>query len=64
MTDKVLVPREFIQFVKTAPVRSGVCCCGEDMDKHPAPESCGHAPVDQWDWSLHLWLEQIKEEEP
>ena len=63
MTDKVLVPREFIEFVRTAPVSSGVCCCGESMDDHPEASMCGHTPTDQWDWSLHLWLEQIKEED-
>ena len=50
---------EFIEFVRNAPVSSGVCCCGESMDRHSDPMSCGHSPVDQWDWSLSLWLEEI-----
>lgn len=24
----------------------GVCCCGDDMQSHPEPMSCGHSPVD------------------
>lgn len=55
----VLVPVAFVEFVKTAPVQSGVCCCGDSMDNHPSPMSCGHSPVDQWDYSLSGWLEQI-----
>ena len=35
MTEKVLVPREFIEFVRTAPVSSGVCCCGEIKNVWP-----------------------------
>ncbi|TGV26372.1 hypothetical protein [Mesorhizobium sp. M4B.F.Ca.ET.143.01.1.1] len=55
----VLVPRDFIEFVKSAPVSSGVCCCGDDMETHPEPISCGHTPVDQWHYSLSQWLDQI-----
>jgi hypothetical protein len=51
--------REFVDFVRQAPVSSGVCCCGDDMEKHADPMSCGHAPVDQWDHSLSQWLKEI-----
>lgn len=54
-----LVPVAFLDFVKTAPVSSGVCCCGDDMEKHTDPMSCGHSPVDQWNYSLSSWLRQI-----
>lgn len=54
--DMVLVPQEFIEFVKNAPVSSGVCCCGGDMNHSPYE---GHEPVDQWDHSLGLWLKEI-----
>lgn len=48
------VPDEFIAFLRTAPVSSGICCCGGREG------SCdGHAFVDQWDWSLSGWLDQI-----
>lgn len=55
----VMVPLEFLDFIKNAPVSSGTCCCGNDMEKHPDPMSCGHTPVDRWDYSLAKWLEQI-----
>lgn len=51
--------RDFIEFVKSSPVNSGVCCCGDEMDTHPEPMSCGHTPVDQWHYSLSQWLDQI-----
>lgn len=27
-------------------VTDGVCCCGDDMEKHASPMMCGHSPVD------------------
>lgn len=27
-------------------VRSGVCCCGDNMERHSPPMDCGHSPVD------------------
>ncbi len=58
--DKILVPSDFVDFVKNAPVSSGVCCCGDSMEGHADPMSCGHSPVDQWDYSLSNWLEEIE----
>lgn len=55
--------REFIEFVKTAPVSSGVCCCGCDMSDHPEAMECGHVPTDQWHYSLSLWLEELEKGE-
>lgn len=41
---------EFIKDgVMNAPVASGVCCCGDSMENHADPMSCGHIPVDMWD---------------
>lgn len=45
--------------VASAPVGSGVCCCGDDMTKHPSAFSCGHTPVDMWDNYLSGWREEI-----
>ena len=39
-------------FIASAQVSSGVCCCGEAMDGHSSPMSCGHSPVDLWDHSV------------
>lgn len=55
--DMVLVPREFIEFVKNAPVSSGLCCCGNRLDYE---NGCGdHPPVDQWDYALSKWLKEM-----
>jgi len=39
-----------------AQVSSGVCCCGEPMDGHSSPMSCGHSPVDMWDHAVEKLL--------
>ena len=60
--DMVLVPKAFIEFVKNAPVSSGVCCCGNSIIEGVG---CGdHSPVDQWDYSLDNWLKEILVEPP
>lgn len=65
MTDKELAAAykaqrdELLAFMRRAPVSSGVCCCGDDMEKHASPMICGHSPVDQWDDSVYSWAEQI-----
>lgn len=44
------------EFIARAPVSSGVCCCGEPIDGHSSPMSCGHTPVDLWDHSVEQIL--------
>lgn len=64
MNDKLLDKyKAFLEFVKTAQVQSGVCCCGDNMANHPEPMSCGHMAVDQWDYSLKLWCEELENAE-
>lgn len=48
-----------IAFMENAPVNSGVCCCGDDMNRHGNPMACGHSPVDMWDHSVICWREDI-----
>jgi len=31
-------------------MRSGVCCCGDDMETHSPPMNCGHSPVDSGEY--------------
>lgn len=33
-----------------ADMSDGVCCCGDNIDDHSDPMSCGHAPVDMGDY--------------
>jgi len=52
---------EFVEFVKYAPVSSGVCCCGDNMAGHSGGMQCGHSARDQWDYSLSQWLEKLQD---
>lgn len=45
-------------FIRSAPVSTGVCCCGDDMERHAHPMSCGHSPVDEWDHQSQLILDE------
>lgn len=31
-------------------IKSGVCCCGDDMARHSNPMHCGHSPVDSGEY--------------
>ena len=46
-----------LDFIEHAPVGSGVCCCGEDMENHVSSD---HSPFDQWSWSVHHWSREIE----
>lgn len=50
---------EFAQWVSTAPVSTGVCCCGDSMENHDDAMNAGHAALDEWDYALRGWLEQL-----
>lgn len=58
MTDEEKFIKELVGFIKYAQVASGVCCCGESMNNHSSPMSCGHTPTDVWDHSVYLLLEE------
>lgn len=49
-----------VDLVCTAPVSSGVCCCGDSMDNHPNPMNCGHSPLDMWDNAVANLLKEAK----
>lgn len=48
-----------VEFIKNAPVASGVCCCGDSIAGHADPMTCGHVPVDAWDYAVLLLCEEI-----
>lgn len=48
-----------IDFIRTAPVGTGTCCCGDDMKNHALDS---HSPCDQWDYQVRLMVEQIERE--
>lgn len=49
--------REFAEWVRKAPVESGVCCCGDVLAAHN--QNTGHSFTDQWDRSLSNWLKEL-----
>lgn len=53
--DWQVVPKEFIEFVKNAPVSSGLCMCGES-ENHGFSD---HSPVEMWSYHLNGWLKQF-----
>ena len=44
-------------FIAHAQVSSGVCCCGDAMNWHASPMTCGHSPVDMWDYAVSSLLD-------
>jgi len=38
---------ELEEFIQTVPASTGVCCCGDQMDRHSVTSN--HAPVDLWE---------------
>ncbi len=50
--------RDFLDSVRNAPVSSGVCCCGSNMDSHGMGD--GHSPVDEWDELIKSWTNTIE----
>lgn len=45
-----------LAFIQNAPVESGVCCCGDSMDKHYSQD---HSAVDMWDHSVLCYAEEF-----
>jgi len=45
--------------IENCNVSSGVCCCGDSMDKHTNPMDSGHTPVDFGEYTAHSLLIDI-----
>jgi len=41
-------------------VSTGVCCCGDAMDGHASPMSCGHSPVDMGEYTISGWIDEAR----
>lgn len=46
-----------LAFIQNVPVKSGVCCCGDDIGEHGYHSN--HSPVDQWDHSVESWAKDF-----
>lgn len=51
---------EAIQLVENCSVETGVCCCGEDMERHSTPMNCGHTPTDMGAYQSLQWLDAAR----
>jgi len=49
-----------IAIIEHCDVTEGVCCCGDDMDTHAEPMSCGHSPVDHGSYTASQWLDEAR----
>lgn len=49
---------EFLAWCESAPVGSGVCCCGGNMESHG--HYADHGAVDEWDHSLGNWAKELR----
>jgi hypothetical protein len=48
--------RDLLRFIRSAPVSSGTCCCGTQMNQHCS--SSDHVPIDMWEHSSDLYLKK------
>ena len=49
-----------IQLVENCPVETGICCCGDNMERHPSPMNCGHTPTDMGGYQALQWLDAAR----
>lgn len=43
-------------------ISAGICCCGDNMEGHSDPMSCGHSPVDMGAYSTDQWISAISKQ--
>lgn len=46
--------------IEHADMSDGVCCCGDNMDGHADPMSCGHSPTDMGEYYAHKAVEMAR----
>ena len=50
------IAKDVIGMLENCSVESGVCHCGDDMERHSSAMSCGHAPVDSGStYAAHIY---------
>ena len=50
-----------VAIIEHCDVTEGVCCCGDNMDTHAEPMSCGHSPVDHGSYTASQWLDEARD---
>lgn len=51
--------RRCVSFLETAPVSSGVCCCGAPIEGHADHALFGHSPKDKWDYAVESMVAEL-----
>ena len=46
--------------LERADTTEGVCCCGDSMEQHSDPMSCGHSPVDMGNYYASKAIEAAR----
>lgn len=46
--------------IEHADMSDGVCCCGDDMETHSEPMSCGHSPVDAGEYHAYRAIQSAR----
>lgn len=49
-----------VSICEVAGLATGVCCCGDNIEGHSDPMSCGHSPVDMWDYHGNAIIETVR----
>lgn len=58
--DLASLVREMLDNLKHCSLSSGCCHCGDSMDRHADPMSCGHTPVDMGWTAADNWIEKAE----
>ena len=62
--DWIVAARDALQMWETLYVnvsmKSGVCCCGDDMENHENPMNCGHSPLDSGEYYAALAIDKTR----
>ena len=49
-----------IDFLRFAPLSSGICACGDSIEGHANAMNCGHSPVDSGEYNIMKLIERYE----
>lgn len=58
--DRDLLARCLYPYAKMADATNGVCCCGDNMERHANPMDCGHTETDSGSYAQYLVLQNAE----
>lgn len=57
--DLLAIAEGVLGMLQNCSVTSGVCCCGEEIDRHSRAMDCGHTPVDSGAYYAKALFEDV-----